>query len=50
MTRVLDIGFDLLVLVVLFVLVGGVSHRAGGTCEQRHPHVNEAQARSRPAP
>lgn len=48
MTRVLDIGFDLLVLVVLFVLVGGVSHRAGGTCERRHPHVHEAQARPSP--
>lgn len=50
MIRVLDLGFDLLVLVVLFVLVGGVSHRAGGTCEQRHPDVNEAQARTRPSP
>jgi len=50
MTRILDIAFDLLVLVVIFVLVGGVSHRAGGTCEQRHPHVNEAQARAHPSP
>lgn len=50
MTKLLDIAFDLLVIVVLFVLVGGVSHRAGGTCEQRHPHVNEAQASARPSP
>lgn len=50
MTRILDIAFDLVVIVVIFVLVGGVSHRAGGTCEQRHPHVNEAQARAHPSP
>lgn len=48
MTRILDIAFDLVVIVVVFVLVGGVSHRAGGTCEQRHPHVQEAQARTSP--
>lgn len=48
MTRLLDLTFDLLVIVLLFVLVGGVSHRAGGTCEQQHPHVNEAQARPSP--
>lgn len=50
MSRFFDVGFDLLVLVVVFVLVGGVSHRAGGTCEQRHPAIHEAQARSQPSP
>lgn len=37
MATITDLLFDFCIMVLLFILVGGVSHRNGGTCEQRHP-------------
>ncbi len=44
MSVIAEVAVDLLVVIVLFCLVGGVSHRNGGTCEQpRRAYIQSAK-------
>ncbi len=40
MNMLIEAAVDVVVVVVLFCMVGGASHRNGGTCEQpKDPHA-----------
>ncbi len=49
MNAILEVVADILLIAVVFVMIGGFSHRNGGTCNERH-RSNDAQAQARPAP